>query len=258
MRKRLFFVAIAICLACAAWGQKHGQKSSFQLGLRTGVSLSDMRYSFSEYDVYHHWPNVLGAGRLFAEYRKGTGFGFRLEGGITQRGTHLRWADVDYRLAASYADARLLLVCCMSNQSSFTPYLAAGGTASAVMGGKIKYESCCFDPAAVPLNNYNINSTDFGFYGAVGFEYRLRNRHSVIPLALEVGYGRGLRDTYSPHETAEESVIVNDEVDVRPTQGTRFNQGVEVTLSASIQLRTNSNRSVYRQRRRIQSRRCVY
>lgn len=258
MKKLILLATLFICLAGAAWGQKHGQKPSFQLGVRTGVSLSDMRYSFGEYDVYHHLPNVLGAGRLFAEYRKGSGFGFRIEGGLTQRGTHLRWADVDYRLAASYADARLLLVISMSQQSQFAPYLAFGGTASAVMGGKIKYESCCFGPASVPLNNYNISSTDFGFYGAVGFEYRLRNRHSTFPIALEVGYGRGLLDTYSPHETAEESVIVNDEMDVRPTQGTRFNQGLEVTLSASIQLRTNNNRSVYRQRRRIQSRRCVY
>lgn len=253
-KKQLILIVLAVGLAGAAWGQRLGQKPSIQLGVRAGISLADMQYSYIEYQDYHHPLAPLATGRLFAEYRSVMGLGFRLEGGLTRRGVHLRWGDVDYSLAANYADARLLMVYCIRNQSTLSPYIALGGTASGVVGGNIRYQSVNFGRTSLPLNNYNINKTDFGFYGAVGLEYRLRWGTTLVPLSLEVGYARGFMNTYSPHETAGESIIANNEIDVKPSQGTRFNQGIEITISASILFQTNNTRKILRQRRRIQRR----
>lgn len=239
-------------LAGSAQAQRGGQ---FQLGLRGGVNMSGMRYSSDEYDMYKHLPAFNGTARLFGEYRLPTGISFRLEGGWTARGAKMKWADVDYSLTSNNIDARLLMAYYLPLTTPVRPYVTLGGTLSFVFGGDIHYLSQFYSPTALPLNNYNINGSDFGAYIGVGAEYELRINRSLLPLSLEVGYGLGLRNNFSTYELSGESVIINNEMDIMPAEGSRTNHGLEVTIG--VKMPTNSRSRQNNRTRRAQSKTCV-
>lgn len=218
------------------------------IGLRGGVNLSDMIYSYEGIDRYAHHLRLQGMGGLFGHFHLGkSNFAIRPEVSYVGRGDSLDWLDVQYRLKAHYVDLRLPITYNIRfNNSYFSPYLMVAPQANIAFGGEVYYNDEVDYPNGVtaPITKADINGLDLSVLAGVGFDYLIRTKGIPILFSMEAGYNWGLTNTFAQREILNNpdvadynrSIIGNPFFGAELWQETRHNRGIEVAIRLALPL----------------------
>ncbi len=216
------------------------------VGVRGGVNLSDMIYSYQGIDRYDHHTMVMGMGGLFGHFHLGNShFAIRPEVSYVGRGDSLSWLDVLYSFRAHYVDFRMPLTYNIRfKRSPFSPYLMVAPQANMAFGGKVYYKDEVDYPTGISaaITDADINGLDLSVMAGIGFDYLIRTNGIPLLFSMEAGYNWGLLNTFSQREIlgnanvneADRSVIGNPFFGAELWQETRQNRGIEVAMRLAI------------------------
>ncbi len=216
------------------------------LGVRGGVNLSDMIYSYQGIDRYDHHTMLQGVAGLFGHFQLGqSNFALRPEVSYVGRADSLDWLDVRYSLKARYLDLRLPLTYNIRFKNShFSPYLMVAPQVNLAFGGSVYYNDEVDYPEGVtaPITKADINGTDFSVMAGIGFDYLIATKGVPVLLSLEAGYNWGLTNTFAQREIlnnpnvteSNRSVIGNPFFGAQLWQETRHNRGLEIALRVAV------------------------
>ncbi len=216
------------------------------VGVRGGLNLSDMIYSYEGIDRYTHHTQVMGMGGLFGHFHLGeSNFALRPEISYVGRADSLDWLDVLYSLRAKYIDFRMPLTYNIRfSNSHFSPYLMVAPQVNVAFDGQVFYKDELDYPMGItaPVTDADINGMDLSLMAGIGFDYLIRTGGRPLLFSVEAGYSWGLLNTFSSREILDNPNI--NEVD-RSTIGnpffgaelwkeTRHNRGIELAMRLAI------------------------
>lgn len=216
------------------------------VGVRAGLNLSDMIYSYSELDRYQHFLQPQPMVGVFGHFQLGKShFAIRPEVSYVGRADSLNWLDVQYRFKAHYFDLRMPLTYNIRFKNShFSPYLMAVPQVDLAMGGKVSYRDETDYPTGAYANvtKADINRFDGALLLGIGFDYLIETSGMPVMFSMEAGYNWGFHNTFAPREIKNnpnvipgtESNIANFFYGCDLWQETRNNRGIEVAVRLSL------------------------
>lgn len=218
------------------------------MGIRGGVNLADMKYTYHGIDRYNHTRNIKYMGGIFGHFHLGkSNFAIRPEVSYVERGDSLDWLDVEYKMHVRNIDVRLPLTYNFRlGHHYLSPYLMVVPQASMAFGGEIYYQDEVDYPKGVtaPITKADINQFDVGVMAGMGFDYLIRTKGIPVLVSLEAGYNWGLWNTFADREilnnpnVAEDnrSIIGNPFFGAELWKKERYNRGIEVALRIALPL----------------------
>lgn len=231
-RFRTPILILCLCLASLVGAQDTTRSGYpyFLLGVRGGVSRTDMVYSYAGFDRYNHHATYHPLVALTSQVMFGPHLSLRPEVTLTSRGDSLSWLDVGYRLTAHYVDLRLPLTYNFRfGRGIVSPYLMVAPEARLTYGGTISYHADDY-----PDGSYaDISRADWGLTLGGGVDVALPTQRPLW-LSVEAGYSLGLANTFSPMETDNSAVIHNPFFGAFMNRGERHSRGVEVSLRLTL------------------------
>lgn len=242
-------------------------KYKFGFGLKGGVNIANMRYTFDEFADYENSFLVKPQFGVFIDIPVASQFSIGGEFDYYGRGVKMHkyvdedYGNVDYRIDAQYFDVRMPLVYSFKPRYMFTPYLVLAPGLAIAKGGTMSYTSgiiageddngveYCED-LKLNLTKKNFRSLDFNLFLGAGINYPIPLANgNRLNIGLEAGYNWGFINTFSKDELDENptlaikdpsttgSVNVDNIIFQGITnQGGRFNRGIEVTLRIGLAL----------------------
>ncbi len=270
MKKHGIFLAIAMLASMAVFAQEGVlplPKYKFGFGLKGGVNIANMRYTFDEFADYENSFLVKPQFGVFIDIPVAPQFSIGGEFDYYGRGVKMHkyvdedYGNVDYRIDAQYFDVRMPLVYSFKPRYMFTPYLVLAPGLAIAKGGTMSYTSgviageddngveYCED-LKLNLTKKNFRSLDFNLFLGAGINYPIPLANgNRLNIGLEAGYNWGFINTFSKDELDENptlaikdpsttgSVNVDNIIFQGITnQGGRFNRGIEVTLRIGLAL----------------------
>lgn len=270
MKKRCIFLAIALLTSTFVFAQEEVlklPKYKFGFGLKGGVNIATMRYTFDEFANYEKSFLVKPQFGVFADFAIGQRFSIGGEFDYYGRGVKMHkyvnedYGNVDYRIDAQYFDIRMPFVYSIKPRYMFTPYFVLAPGLGIAKGGTMEYKSGVVtdeDDEGVPiyenktlnLTKKNFKSLDFNLFLGAGINYPIPLANgNRLNIGLEAGYNWGFINTFSKDELDENPVVATTDPNTTGTvivenelfqgvtnQGGRFNRGIEVTLRVGLAL----------------------
>lgn len=219
------------------------------IGVRGGLNLSDMVYSYDHIDIYRHFLQPQGMAGLFGHFHLGkSNIAIRPEVTFIGRADSLEWKDVRYRLKAHYLDLRLPITFNLRFKDSYvSPYLMVAPQANLAYGGKINY----FDQEDYPegcsttITDADINPYDISVMLGGGLDILIPTKGIPLLLSLEAGYNLGLRNNFSQREILDNPTVADNDRSyilnhlipgAELYKETRKNRGIELALRIALPL----------------------
>lgn len=270
MKKHSIILALALLAGMVAFAQQEVLKQpkyKFGFGLKGGVNIANMRYTFDEFADYEKSFLVKPQFGVFADFPLGQQFSIGGEFDYYGRGVKMHkyvdedYGNVDYRIDAQYFDIRMPLVYSFYPRYMFTPYVVLAPGLGIAKGGSMEYKSgiatgedengnFLYEDMKLNLTKKNFRSLDFSLFLGAGINYPIPLANgNRLNIGLEAGYNWGFINTFSKDELDENPVLATSDpnttgsVNVDNTlfqgvtnQGGRFNRGIEVTLRVGLAL----------------------
>lgn len=270
MKKHSIILALALLAGMVAFAQQEVLKQpkyKFGFGLKGGVNIANMRYTFDEFADYEKSFLVKPQFGVFADFPLGQQFSIGGEFDYYGRGVKMHkyvdedYGNVDYRIDAQYFDIRMPLVYSFYPRYMFTPYVVLAPGLGIAKGGSMEYKSgiatgedengnFLYEDMKLNLTKKNFRSLDFSLFLGAGINYPIPLANgNRLNIGLEAGYNWGFINTFSKDELDENPVLATTDpnttgsVNVDNTlfqgvtnQGGRFNRGIEVTLRVGLAL----------------------
>ena len=261
MKRIVFFLIISMVLTTnMALAQepapKNNADSEFEcpilfprnlIGVRGGLNLSDMVYSYDPIDIYKHFLQPQGMLGLFGHFHLGkSNIAIRPEVTFIGRADSLEWKDVRYRLKAHYLDLRMPITFNLRFEDSYvSPYLMVAPQANLAYGGKVNY----FDQEDYPegcsttITDADINPYDVSVLLGGGLDILIPTKGIPVLLSLEAGYNIGLRNNFARREILNNPTVAdNDRSHIlnylipgaELYKETRKNRGIELALRIAL------------------------
>lgn len=270
MKKYGIFLAIAMLASTAVFAQEgilKLPKYKFGFGLKGGVNIANMRYTFDEFADYENSFLVKPQFGIFADFPIVPQFSIGGEFDYYGRGVEMKkyvdenYGNVDYRIDAQYFDIRMPLVYSFKPRYMFTPYVVLAPGLGIAKGGTMSYKSdiiageddngveYCED-LKLNLTKKNFRSLDFNLFLGAGINYPIPLANgNRLNIGLEAGYNWGFINTFSKDELDENPTLAIAEPNTTGSvnvdnilyqgvtnQGGRYNRGIEVTLRVGLAL----------------------
>lgn len=216
------------------------------IGIRGGLNLSDMVYSYDPINQYYdHYLQPQGMIGIFGHFQLGkSGFAIRPEVSFVGRADSLEWLDVRYRLKAHYLDFRLPVTYNFRiKDSRWSPYLMLAPQLNLAYGGKVSYFAEDYPSGAfADITKADIRGCDASLMFGAGIDYLLETDGRPILLSFEAGYNIGLRNNFAQREVLDDpavsadgrSIIGNPFFGAELYRETRKNRGLELALRVAI------------------------
>lgn len=219
------------------------------IGVRGGLNLADMVYSFDPIDIYHHYLQPQGMVGLFGHFHLGkSNLAIRPEVTFIGRADSLEWKDVRYRLKAHYLDLRMPITYNIRFRDSYlSPYLMVAPQFNMAYGGKVNYfdqedypEGCSTAITTADINPYDV-SVMFGG----GLDVLLPTKGIPVLLSLEAGYNISLLNNFAQREILDNPRVADDNRSrilnhlipgAELYQETRKSRGIELALRIALPL----------------------
>ncbi|MBR0072824.1 MAG: outer membrane beta-barrel protein, partial [Bacteroidales bacterium] len=144
MKKHSIILALALLAGMVAFAQQEVLKQpkyKFGFGLKGGVNIANMRYTFDEFADYEKSFLVKPQFGVFADFPLGQQFSIGGEFDYYGRGVKMHkyvdedYGNVDYRIDAQYFDIRMPLVYSFYPRYMFTPYVVLAPGLGIAKGG---------------------------------------------------------------------------------------------------------------------------
>lgn len=211
--------------------EQESSKPSILVGARTGIGLSDMRYSSDDISIYRHHFRVREQIGVFAECAYlYDGLSLRCDLLYSPRGAHLTWKDIDYKLNAYYFDIRIPISYTFLRDKAVQPYVMVAPNVNFVLGGKARYYSdYLYMTYYQKLSKASIRPVDFSIFFGAGVKAPLSIGKQKFYIGGEVGYNLGLINTFSKMELNHSAHAVN--LPQYEVNGTRKNGGIEIAAT---------------------------
>ena len=266
----IFFLAIAMLASMAVSAQEGVlklPKYKFGIGLKGGVNIATMRYTFKSFADYDNSFLVKPQFGIFVDIPAGQQFSIGAEFDYYGRGVQMKkyvdedYGNVDYRIDAQYFDIRIPFVYSFKPRYMFTPYLTLAPGLAIAKGGTMTYKSGIIagedengvefcENLELNLTKKNFRSMDFNLFLGAGINYPIPLANgNRLNIGLEAGYNWGFINTFSKDELDENptpetsypnttgTVNVDNTIYQGITnQGGRYNRGIEVTLRIGLAL----------------------
>lgn len=214
------------------------------VGIRGGVNLADMRFTYDLVDRYTHFKQIGVIGGLFVHVPiRNTPLSLRPEVSFISRGDSLTWLDVKYGMKANYLDFRLPITWNFRfRNETFSPYVMVVPQVGLALGGHISYDAEDFykQQKTIALTKAGIKSTDAALMVGAGVDFKIDTRVTPLFVSVEGGYNFGLINNLAEREIVDNSdnpsTIYNDFFGAELWRNKRFNRGIELAVRVGIPL----------------------
>jgi len=216
------------------------------VGVRGGLNLADMKYTYDGIDLYNHTMQPKPMIGVFGHFQLGnTNFAVRPEVSYVGRGDSLDWLDVKYRMRVHHIDFRLPVTYNFRIPNKrFSPYLMVVPQVNTAFGGEVFYRDEVDYPSGVtaPITKADISRFDLGLMAGVGVDYLIHTKSIPVLVSLEAGYNWGLANTFAKREIldnpnvseADRSIIGNPFFGAELWQEKRHNRGIELAVRVAL------------------------
>ena len=230
-------ILFALCLAaCTTATAQSAFTNRTELGFKYGWNRADMHYSHKMYNMYKHrdnWQNQFG---FFMKSNVSDHFAIRPELTFINRGTRMKFEEINYRIEAKYFDLRLPLMISFAPHSAVNPYMFITPEVCIVRKGEITFNSPQTDKITTDLSLSNIRNCDVAVLAGLGLEVPIRIGQFRFSLAAEAGYSLGLLNTFADDELDGDAYVLNPSPFTYTPQGRRTNRGIEAALVINLPL----------------------
>ncbi len=234
----IIIIIIVILCSDTVYGQKHHRKEytrRFAAGVKTGISLTDMRLSSDYYDIYKSSIRPYGSFGAFFLYKDKSGFAFRPELVLGGRGSSLSCHDVKYAISSTCLNLRMNLEYHLYiNRTTKSVYFVAAPGWNTTLGGWVKYSSEEIESLKMNLSRSNMHIHDMNVFVGMGFDMQLLISRRSFYLAGEVGYNFYLTNSFTADEQTNNINILNNLIYSHPNTGRRVFNGIEASLRIGI------------------------
>ena len=263
MKRNVFlFVILTVMMTGTALAQEPAPKNNADttyegpilwprnlIGVRGGLNLSDMVYSYNPIDIYSHFLQPQGMVGLFGHFNLGKShLAIRPEVSFVGRADSLEWKDVRYRLKAHYLDLRPPITYNIRLRDRYvSPYLMVAPQFNMAYGGKVSYIDQEDYPGgcSAAITDADINPYDASVLLGGGIDFLIPTNGIPVMLSLEAGYNIGLRNNFSQREILNNPAVAdNDRSHIlnhlipgaELYKETRKNRGIEIALRIALPL----------------------
>ena len=234
MRKTIVILLLAV-LSVTAYGQEKLALQMFSAGVKTGISIGDMRLTADCYDMYKHKMTANAVAGAYFQYRTQFGLSVRPEIAYVGRGANLEWEDVKYRMRAHCLDMRVGVIYNFTiKKTLLSPYVVVAPMWNATLGGRVNYSDDFTKEIEMPLSKSNMKMHDFDMFCGAGLEYPVFGKGWAIYLSGEVGYNWGLVRNFAKQEQSGNLTVLNPNLDQPLATGGRLGRGIEITVRVGV------------------------
>ena len=234
MKKSVVIMLLAV-LSVTAYGQEKLSLQMFSAGVKTGISIGDMRLTADCYDMYKHTMTANAVAGVYFQYRTPFGLSVRPEIAYVGRGANLEWEDVKYRMRAHCLDMRVGVIYNFTiHKTLLSPYVVVAPMWNTTLGGRVKYIDDFTEEINMPLSKSNMKMHDFDMFCGAGLEYPVFGKGWAIYLSGEIGYNWGLVRNFAKQEQNGNLTILNPSLDQPLATGGRLGRGIEITVRVGV------------------------
>ena len=242
MKKSVVIMLLAV-LSVTAYGQEKLSLQMFSAGVKTGISIGDMRLTADCYDMYKHTMTANAVAGVYFQYRTPFGLSVRPEIAYVGRGANLEWEDVKYRMRAHCLDMRVGVIYNFTiHKTLLSPYVVVAPMWNTTLGGRVKYIDDFTEEINMPLSKSNMKMHDFDMFCGAGLEYPVFGKGWAIYLSGEIGYNWGLVRNFAKQEQNGNLTILNPSLDQPLATGGRLGRGIEITVRVGVPFGMNLKR----------------
>lgn len=223
------------------WGSFYRPKLT--LGLRGGLNVADMHFSYNPIDRYTHLKRLGATAGVFAQIPiKNTPLTVRPEVSFINRGDSLHWLDVYYGMKANYVDFRVPINWNFYvGNDDFSPYIMLVPEFCLASSGRISYfAEDYFGGNTIPLTKAALRGFDMGIMLGVGIDFTVNTKATPLFFSLETGFNWGLINNLASREiidnSANPSIIYNNFNGAELWHERRHNRGAEFAMRVAIPL----------------------
>ena len=234
MKKSVVIMLLAV-LSVTAYGQEKLSLQMFSAGVKTGISIGDMRLTADCYDMYKHTMTANAVAGVYFQYRTPFGLSVRPEIAYVGRGANLEGEDVKYRMRAHCLDMRVGVIYNFTiHKTLLSPYVVVAPMWNTTLGGRVKYIDDFTEEINMPLSKSNMKMHDFDMFCGAGLEYPVFGKGWAIYLSGEIGYNWGLVRNFAKQEQNGNLTILNPSLDQPLATGGRLGRGIEITVRVGV------------------------
>jgi len=253
MKKAVLIIAVLMCAVAGMAQRSHfsgrGRQETVAVGLRVGGNLS--RFAYPDDGRLENLPldSV-----VFNRIRPLVGLSVEVPiAGVVYVAPELTWVGrgdsrlfessvwdtlVRYQAKTNYLELRLPVSLAIPVSRRVKPYVFAAPTVGLVLPlGSIQQSVLDSVPMVhtVSIDTNNMALYDAGVVLGAGLRYIQHFEAFSLVFKAEVGWYRGMRDTYSPKEHLDQSQASN--VSAYNINGKRKNRGFEASITVALPLR---------------------
>ena len=214
------------------------------IGLRGGMNLADMRFSYDAVDRYTHYWRAGFLGGIFAHIPiNNTPISLRPEISYITRGDSLNWLDVEYGMKVNYLDFRVPITWNFRyGYNDISPYVMLVPQVNVATKGYISYDAEDYykDQHTIPVTKASLKSADFALMIGAGVDFTINTKVTPLYWSIEAGYNFGLINNFAKREiidrSEDPSIIYNEFFGAELWHKRRFNRGVEVAMRIAVPL----------------------
>lgn len=244
INKRIYFALVLLAVSFSVSAQGRLSLQMFSAGVKTGISIGDMRLTAECYDMYKHKMTANAVAGAYFQYRTPFGLSVRPEIAYVGRGANLEWEDVKYRMRAHCLDMRVGVIYNFTiPKTLLSPYVVVAPMWNATLGGRVSYTDDFTEEIDMPLSKSNMKMHDFDMFCGAGVEYPVFGKGWAIYLSGEVGYNWGLVRNYAKQEQTGNLTVLNPNLDQQLATGGRLGRGIEITVRVGVPFGMNIKRN---------------
>ena len=235
INKRIVVAVVLLVVSISVSAQSRLSLQMFSAGVKTGISIGDMRLTAECYDMYKHKMTANAVAGAYFQYRTQFGLSVRPEIAYVGRGANLEWEDVKYRMRAHCLDMRVGVIYNFTiKKTLLSPYVVVAPMWNATLGGRVNYSDDFTEEIEMPLSKSNMKMYDFNMFCGAGLEYPVFGKGWAIYLSGEVGYNWGLVRNFAKQEQSGNLTVLNPNLDQPLATGGRLGRGIEITVRVGI------------------------
>lgn len=235
INKRVVVAVVLLAVSFSVSAQSRLSMQMFSAGVKTGISIGDMRLTADCYDMYKHKMTANAVAGAYFQYRTPFGLSVRPEIAYVGRGANLEWEDVKYRMRAHCLDVRVGVIYNFTiHKTLLSPYVVVAPMWNATLGGRVNYSDDFTEEIEMPLSKSNMKMHDFDLFCGAGLEYPVFGKGWAIYLSGEVGYNWGLVRNYTQQEQNGNLTVLNPNLDQQLATGGRLGRGIEITVRVGV------------------------
>ena len=150
------------------------------VGLRTGVSIFDMHYSFYDMSIYDHKNGVREQFGAFVEYPDlWQNLSVRFSMLYFTRGVNLNRSKINYSLRSHYLDFRFPISYTFMRDKKYQPYIVFAPNINFALGGKIQY-NYEYTHYHTKLSKANFRPVDISLFFGGGVKTPIKIENKIV------------------------------------------------------------------------------